>query len=129
MVAMLSATNATTSVSAIRRLRSPMSVAKYQPKRISRPRPTKNVRIGLMFLSCRAKSRHLSLLRRFWPEHVCDGGFFHFDLHVIGHFHHHRGLLHVDDQPVDAGIRHDAIARFQARDQCFLFSLSLFLWC
>ena len=48
MVAILNATSNTISALASARLRGPRSVAKYQPKRISKPKPAKNVNPGLI---------------------------------------------------------------------------------
>src|SRR5437899_5865105 len=127
MVAMLKATSSITSVVANSRFRRPTSVAKYQPKRTSSPRPAKNVRAGLIFLSCRAKSRHLLLFQSFSFQNIGDRRFLHLDLHVVSHFNDHGGFLHVGDQPVNAGVRHNSIAGFYTRNQTLLLLLPFFL--
>src|SRR6266480_3677589 len=103
MVAMLNATSNMTSVVASTRFRRPTSVAKYHANKTSRPRPAKNVRPGLISLSCRAKSRHLLLFQLFRLQNSGDRRFFHLDLHVIGH---------VRDQPVNPRVRHHPVACF-----------------
>ena len=45
-----------------------------------------------------------------------DGRFFHLDFHVIGNFHDHRGIFHIGNESVNAGIGYDAIAGFQRTD-------------
>src|SRR5438477_3020651 len=101
IVAMLKATSSTISVIASRRFRRPRSVAKYQPKRTSRPRPRKNVSAGVILPNLSTFSR---------LDHVRNRRFFHLDLHVVGHLHNDSGLFHVRDQAVNAAVCHDAVA-------------------
>src|SRR5207244_6887150 len=102
MLIMLKTTSSTTRIAAIVRFRRPRSVAKYQPNIISRPRPMKNLSAGLIFCSCRADSRHHSLLGRFCLHDICYRRFFHFDLHVISDFYDYRRVFHIRNQTMNA---------------------------
>ena len=69
--------------SPIIRLRSERSVKKYQMNRPSRSRPKAKVRVGFMVWWWREVGRaEGSVFGRL--AHRNDGGFVHFDFHVIG---------------------------------------------
>src|SRR6266480_1659893 len=111
IVTTLNTTSNAVSVNASSRFRRPWSVAKYQPKRTSTTSPMKNVSAGVISLSFRAESRNLLLFHcsRFF-QHRGDGRFFHLDLHIVGNFNDYRGLLHVGNETVNAGVGHYAVA-------------------
>src|SRR5882724_2688748 len=114
IVAMLNATSSTINVIASKRFRSPRSVAKYHPNKTSKPTPAKKVNPGL-----------ISTLRRL--QHIRDRRFLHLDLHIIGHLQHHRRLLYIGDEAVNAGVGDNSIACLQTRNQFLLLLLPLLL--
>src|SRR6266850_4702146 len=107
MVTMLKVTSNTMSRVARKRFRGPWSVAKYQPKRMSKTSPIKKVSAGVML----------------FLQDVRNGRLLHFNFHVVSHFHGHGRVFHVGDHPVNPRGGYHAVARFQGGDEESLFLL------
>src|SRR5262249_35121229 len=109
MVEKLNATSKIISTVASMRLRGPRSVAKYQPNRMSRPRPAKKVKTGLIGSTFFQRCGHGRLLD--------------FEFHVIRHFYEDGGFLHVGDEAVNAAVGDHAVTGFEIGNQRLLFLL------
>src|SRR5579862_1073392 len=109
------------------RFLSPRSVAKYQPKRISRLRPKRKVQMGV---SIRLSFRRLGSGGGGFRLGALDDDYarlVHFHLDVIRHLQDDGRLLDIRDEPVDAAASDDLVAGLQARDERRVLLLFLLL--